>query len=134
MSKIKSKNTKPEVSIRKQLWHLGYRYRIHYPISGKSKVVKPDICFPQKKIAIFIDGCFWHACPTCYKEPKSNVEFWRKKIQRNRARDLEDIENLKNLGWRVLRIWEHEIKKSSEGVINMILDEINVEAVAEREQ
>ena len=125
MSKIRGKNTKPELVVRKLLWHRGFRYRIHFPIQGSTKLVKPDIAFPRQKVAIFIDGCFWHACPKCYKEPKSNVDFWKKKIQRNRARDKEDKENLVDLGWHTIRIWEHEIKDSLEEVIDRITKHLN---------
>ncbi|RMG34064.1 MAG: very short patch repair endonuclease [Methanobacteriota archaeon] len=125
MSKIRGKNTKPELQVRKLLWNSGYRYRIHYPIQGMTKVIRPDIAFPNKKIAIFIDGCFWHACPKCYREPKSNVDFWKKKISRNKERDREDTENLEQLEWTIIRIWEHEIKESLDDVVMKIIRQLN---------
>lgn len=119
MSKIKSKNTKPELKLRKALWAKGYRYRIHTKLHGK-----PDITFPSRKIAIFIDGCFWHKCPKCYKKPKSNQKYWIPKIERNVERDKENIRNLKKLGWKTIRIWEHDIKKNIELVIKKINQQI----------
>lgn len=71
---------------------------------------RPDFMFRRERLAVFLDGCFWHGCPACYREPKSNVEFWRAKIARNRARDAAVTSSLPGLGWRVLRIWEHELR------------------------
>ena len=106
MSKIRSKNTKIEMIIRKTLWKKGYRYRVHTKLKGK-----PDIVFPKYRMAIFIDGCFWHKCPKCYKEPQSNRAYWIPKIERNAVRDKENEAYLKNAGWKIIRIWEHEVKK-----------------------
>ncbi len=88
-------------------------------------MVRPDITFVSKKIAIFVDGCFWHKCPECYVEPKSNVEFWRKKIKRNVARDEKDSRILKDSGWNVIRIWEHELKRDIDKVVEMIVQELS---------
>src|SRR3990167_909880 len=82
MSRIKGKNTKPEVALRKALWGLGFRYRIKSRLPGK-----PDIVFPALKVAIFVDGCFWHKCPEHYISPKTRVDFWEKKISGNVERD-----------------------------------------------
>jgi DNA mismatch endonuclease, patch repair protein len=76
-------------------------WRRHYAILGT-----PDFCWPQKKIAIFVDGCFWHGCPRCYNSPKSNIEFWKAKIEVNRKRDRKVNRELRIKGWRVIRIWE----------------------------
>jgi DNA mismatch endonuclease (patch repair protein) len=104
MAAIRSKNTKPELTLRKALWSRGIRYRVHY---GKEKI---DIAFPSKKIAVFIDGCFWHACPLHFREPRNNVSYWRAKIERNVRRDAEKNDRLKLSGWQVVRFWEHELK------------------------
>lgn len=117
MSRIKGKDTKPEVQLRKTLWALGYRYRLHYKLSGK-----PDIVFPRQKIAIFVDGCFWHGCPDHFRVPKSRSEFWQKKIQSNIDRDLRNNSLLKEEGWTVLRLWEHDINKDILGCINSIAE------------
>jgi DNA mismatch endonuclease (patch repair protein) len=73
----------------------------------------PDFGNKARRIAVFIDGCFWHGCPRCYREPKSNIEFWREKIKRNRQRDTEVTSKLESGGWRVIRVWEHELAKHS---------------------
>ena len=81
-------------------------WRRHQPLTGK-----PDFAFPREKVAIFVDGCFWHGCPRCYKEPKKNVEFWRKKVGGNKQRDLKVSRKLRAEGWSVCRIWECRLKK-----------------------
>jgi len=110
MSAIKAKNTKPEVALRKALWHNGIKgYRLHW----KKVPGRPDIAFPEKKIAIFVNGCFWHRCPLCNPSfPKSNVEFWQNKFDKNIERDKKKRNELESLGWCVLTIWECEIKKN----------------------
>jgi DNA mismatch endonuclease, patch repair protein len=116
MSKIRGKNTGPEVKLRKLLWSQGIRgYRIHYNLPGK-----PDLVFTKKKIAIFIDGCFWHKCPVCFQEPKTRKEFWMKKIHSNVERDKKVNEQLKVEGWTVMRFWEHDIRKKPDNVIKKI--------------
>ncbi|MFW6383403.1 MAG: very short patch repair endonuclease [Nanoarchaeota archaeon] len=116
MSKIRSKNTKLEVNFRKKVFAKGLRYRI-YP---KNIPGKPDMVFPKSKLAVFIDGCFWHKCPKCFKEPVSNKDYWIKKIQYNVDKDKRINQEIENMGWRVLRFWEHEIKKNPEKCIKQI--------------
>lgn len=117
MSRIRGKNTAPEIKLRKMLFAAGARgYRIHYKLPGK-----PDIVFVKKKIAIFVDGCFWHKCPVCFQEPATRKEFWMKKIQSNIDRDKKVNEQLKCDGWTVIRIWEHEIKKEPEEAVQKII-------------
>ena len=108
MSRIKSKNTKPEMKVRKYLFSLGYRYRIHYPIYGR-----PDVVFLNKKIALFIHGCFWHGHKNCKEAhfPKSNINFWSTKINNNIERDNENLIKLRKDKWTVLVIWECELEK-----------------------
>lgn len=106
MSMIRAKNTKPEISLRKLIFANGLRgYRLHYRLNGK-----PDIVFPRRKIAVFIDGCFWHKCPKCFIKPASNKKFWSRKIESNVKRDKDVNRALKKKGWKILRIWEHEVK------------------------
>lgn len=109
MSSNKGKDTKPELLLRKLLWKNGLRgYRIH----PKNIPGRPDICFTSKKIAIFVNGCFWHRCPYCnYDLPKHNTSFWRDKFDKNVARDKEKIRQLKNLKWKVIIVWECQLKK-----------------------
>jgi DNA mismatch endonuclease (patch repair protein) len=103
MSAIRSKNTKPELTLRKALWAAGLRFRIHY---GPEKI---DIAFPSRKVAIFVDGCFWHGCPIHAHFPKSHQDYWVPKLNRNKERDMKKNERLKKAGWLVKRFWEHEL-------------------------
>jgi DNA mismatch endonuclease, patch repair protein len=116
MSRIRSKNTKPETTIRKLLWAKGKRYRIH----DKSIFGKPDLTNKSRKTAVFIDGCFWHGCVECYREPKSNVSFWREKLNSNKKRRIRVKESLLSEGWIVLEFWEHEVMRSLKNVISQI--------------
>lgn len=116
MSNIKGKNTKPELVLRKILWGMGIRYRLHYNVTGK-----PDLAFPGGKLVVFIDGCFWHKCPIHYQAPKTRAKFWEKKISGNVARDAIVTEKLESEGWRVLRFWEHELKNNLDNVVSRIV-------------
>lgn len=119
MSLIRSKNTKPEKLLRSSLWKRGLRYLVHPKIKGK-----PDIIFKKNKIAIFIDGCFWHMCPICFKPPKSNIDYWKPKLNRNKERDKTVTLELEEEGWTVLRFWEHEIFNDLDSVEGKILSTI----------
>ena len=120
MSRIKGKNTGPEVKLRKMLFAENIRgYRIHFNLPGK-----PDIVFTKKKIAIFIDGCFWHKCPICFQEPETRKEFWMNKIQSNVDRDKKINEQLKDKGWTVLRFWEHDVRKNPDVIVKKIAEMI----------
>ncbi len=111
MSRITSKNTKPELQFRRYLWAVGLRgYRLHSKLPGK-----PDIVFGSMKVAVFIDGCFWHKCPVDFVQPKSNNDYWDPKIARNVQRDAEVNKSLESQNYKVLRLWEHEIKKDLDG-------------------
>lgn len=107
MSQIKGKNTKPEITLRKMLWSMGFRHRIKNKLPGK-----PDLIYPSLKVAIFVDGCFWHMCPEHYHPPKTRAAFWKKKISANVERDVTNTALLESLGWLVIRVWEHELKES----------------------
>jgi len=109
MSQIKGKDTKPEEQVRKYLFSQGYRYRKNVSeLPGK-----PDIVLPKYKTCIFINGCFWHKHEGCkyFAWPKNNAEFWKKKITGNAERDLRQQKELRSLGWKVIVIWECELKK-----------------------
>lgn len=108
MSQIKGQNTKPEVLVRKTLWKLGYRYRLH----RKDLPGKPDIVFSSRRKVIFVHGCFWHRHECEYfRWPATREAFWRQKIEGNAARDMRTQRRLKDIGWDYLIIWECEIKK-----------------------
>jgi DNA mismatch endonuclease (patch repair protein) len=106
MSRQASRDTAPEVAVRKLLHAAGYRYRINERVPGMSRRTI-DIAFTRAKVAVMIDGCFWHGCPEHATRPKANSEWWREKLDRNIARDLETTEHLTAAGWTVLRFWEH---------------------------
>jgi DNA mismatch endonuclease (patch repair protein) len=107
MSRVKGKNTGLELKFRKKLFIKGCRgYRLNYKLPGN-----PDLVFPKKKVSVFIDGCFWHKCPKCFKSPKSNKAFWKSKIEGNVERDKKANASLKKSGWKVIRIWEHDMRK-----------------------
>jgi DNA mismatch endonuclease, patch repair protein len=110
MSAIRSKNTLPEIFLRKALWAKGLRFRIQY---GKEKI---DIAFPSNKIAIFVDGCFWHGCTLHSHIPKSNKEYWIPKFQKNIERAKAKDMRLQNDEWEVLHFWEHELSQINETV------------------
>lgn len=108
MAKIRSKNTNPELKVRRLLHAEGYRYRLH----DKKLPGSPDLVFAGRRKAIFVHGCFWHGheCPVGSRLPKSNTQFWADKRTRNQARDEEQMEKLNSLGWSVLILWECEMK------------------------
>ena len=109
MSTIRGKNTKSELSMKDVLC------RLHFVYQPKGIYGNPDFANRKAKIAIFIDGCFWHGCRKHFKPPTSNGEFWRKKIERNIRRDREVTRSLRSDGWRVIRVWEHDLVPSPRG-------------------
>ncbi|WP_327088228.1 very short patch repair endonuclease [Nonomuraea sp. NBC_01738] len=96
-----------EVMLRKLLWNKGLRYRIHAQVIPGTRR-KVDLVFPGAKVAVFIDGCFWHGCPRHYSAPANNNDWWLKKITINRARDIDSFKRLRAANWRVVRVWEHQ--------------------------
>jgi DNA mismatch endonuclease (patch repair protein) len=108
MSRVKGKNTAPELFLRRAVWVLGIRYRIHKRLGR----IKPDIVFGLSRVAVFVDGYFWHQCPLHKSMPKRNFYYWRTKLEQNVARDLEATKALTELVWKVLRFWEHEVYSS----------------------
>ena len=108
MQANKRRDTSAELAVRRRLHASGLRYRIDYAADPTDRRRRVDIAFTKVRVAIFIDGCFWHGCPDHYVQPKSNVEYWRPKIARNMERDLQSVERLENAGWTVLRFWEHD--------------------------
>jgi len=106
MSKVKSKDSKIEIAFRKELWRNGFRY-----LKNSTKYFgKPDIVLLKYKTVIFVDSCFWHGCKKHGSIPKSRKDFWMKKIERNKTRDKEVNRVYKKEGWRVMRVWEHDLK------------------------
>ncbi len=108
MRRVKGRDTAPELKVRRILWRLGARYRLH----RKDLPGKPDIVLPSRKLAIFVHGCFWHGhdCARGSRVPKANRDYWLGKVGRNRARDIETRARLEAMGWRVLVMWECSLK------------------------
>lgn len=101
------RDTGPELALRKLLHAQGLRYRVDAPIRTARRLVRPDVVFTRRKLAVFVDGCFWHQCPEHGTRPKDPTGYWTPKLQRNVERDLETTVALQEEGWVVLRIWEH---------------------------
>lgn len=120
----KSKDTSPELELRKALRDSGLTgYRIH----NKKLPGKPDACFIGKKVAVFVNGCFWHRCPYCKPSmPKSNVDFWESKFKRNKERDKENRMDLLSMGFRVFTIWECQIKRKDYSIIRDVREALQV--------
>lgn len=124
MSMIKGKNTKPEIIVRKFLFKNGFRYRIHV----KNLPGKPDIVLPKLKTVFFINGCFWHGHDNCkyFVVPKTRTEWWLNKIERNKLLDLESNNLLKSMGWKVINIFECELRKEKlSSTLAEILENLN---------
>lgn len=119
MSRIRSKDTKPEILVRKFLFSKGFRYKIH----DKKLPGKPDIVLPKYNTVIFVHGCFWHGHKNCKfaSEPKTRTEFWLDKISNNKIRDKKHSRNLKKLGWYVITVWECHLKPAKR---NKTLDKL----------
>ncbi|MFA7172032.1 MAG: very short patch repair endonuclease [Kiritimatiellia bacterium] len=115
MSRVKSKNTKPELVLRSLLHSAGYRFTVNGPLNNKLPG-KPDLVLPKYRSVAFVHGCFWHRHAGCKqtRTPKTNVEFWEKKFVRNIERDKENFIKLKTLGWKVIVVWECQLKKPEE--------------------
>ncbi|WP_038473213.1 very short patch repair endonuclease [Fimbriimonas ginsengisoli] len=115
----RSKDTTLEVTFRKALWRAGIRgYRKHV----RSLPGSPDLCFSSKRVAVFMHGCYWHRCPVCKKDAplKTNVEFWRSKLEASVERDVRSRERLEALGYHVLIIWECEVRKNLESCVERV--------------
>ena len=118
MSRNKARNTKPELNLRRSLYADGVR---GYRLNWKKAPGTPDIAFPGKKIAIFINGCYWHRCPHCELPlPKTNKEFWKEKFDKNIKRDIKKEKELLDLGWIVLVFWECKIKTNMKDCTNKV--------------
>jgi DNA mismatch endonuclease, patch repair protein len=128
MSRQRRRDTTPEVELRKKLHHLGLRFRVNFPVPGLSRRTI-DIAFTRKKIAVFVDGCFWHVCPQHGTWPATNEEWWRTKLLGNAKRDRETDDLLVGLGWHVLRVWEHE---NVEVAVQRVLDALQAEPHLQR--
>ena len=102
------RDTRPEIALRSELHGRGLRFRKDLPVRVAGRVVRPDVVFTRAQVAVFVDGCFWHACPIHGNQPRANTDYWRPKLARNVARDRAVDDALRSAGWDVLRAWEHE--------------------------
>lgn len=120
MSRIRGRDTGPELAIRRRLHALGYRYRLH----GRALPGKPDLVFRSRRAVIFVHGCFWHRHPdpACRlaRLPKSRLDFWRAKLETNRERDLRHVEALEGAGWKVFTVWECQLAEM-DGLLNRLV-------------
>lgn len=121
MQQQRRRDTKLEVGIRKELHRLGFRFRVDYR-PEKSLRCRGDIVFTRRKVIVFVDGCFWHGCPIHATMPVNNAEWWRKKLAGNVERDKRNTAALEELGWNVLRVWEHETVESATQCVLRALD------------
>jgi len=122
MKAAKQRDTTPEMALRSALHRRGLRYRVDVsPLKGIRR--RADIVFRPVKVAVFVDGCFWHGCPIHGTWPKANAEFWRKKIERNKQRDADTDSQLREAGWKVIRVWEHEDLEEAADKIFQIIQE-----------
>lgn len=122
MSMQATTNTQPELDLRRRLHAAGLRYRVdHPPLPGFRR--RADIVFTRRKIAVFVDGCFWHSCPEHATAPKANAEWWAAKLETNRMRDTDTDKILTEAGWTVIRIWEHENSDAAASIVRRAVRE-----------
>lgn len=107
MRSVKRRDTLPEMEVRRRVHAMGMRYFVDHRVLEKP-IRKADLAFPKLKIAVFIDGCFWHGCPIHGTKPKENARFWYDKLEMNKRRDTDTDERLEKAGWSVIRVWAHE--------------------------
>lgn len=116
MQANRGRDTKPELAVRRAVHRRGLRYRVDaQPLPGLRR--RADLVFRTARVAVFVDGCYWHGCPTHATQPQTNKEFWDNKLRRNRERDIETNRALEAAGWTVLRFWEHEAVEEVTDVI-----------------
>ena len=115
------RDTTPERSLRSALHRLGWRFRVDLPVEADGRRVRPDIVFTRRRVAVFVDGCFWHACPEHGQRPRANASYWESKLRRNVERDQADTDSLKRAGWTVVRVWEHESAHDAVAAIQAVV-------------
>lgn len=120
MARVRQKGTEAELALRRALTRRNLRYRVCFPVLTRPHRVA-DIAFPRLRIAVFVDGCFWHGCPMHATWPKSNPEFWRHKIETNRSRDADTTAKLEAADWKVFRVWAHESPSDVAAAISLLV-------------
>lgn len=125
MQSNRAEGTRPEAQLRKALWAAGLR---GYRKNVRALPGKPDVVFTVPKVVVFVHGCFWHSCPACYdsrwREPKTNAEYWSEKLRRNIERDKENAERLQAMGFEVMVVWEHELKKDLNKAVESVRSKV----------
>lgn len=124
MRSNRRRDTRPELAVRRILHAAGYRYRVDFTIDPSNRRRKVDMAFTRARLAVFIDGCFWHGCPLHATIPVRNREYWEPKLQRNIKRDRATTESLEHLGWTVIRVWEHTPPAEAAMTISSKLDHL----------
>lgn len=132
-SKLARAATAPELALRRALYARGRRYRVQVRVDGLPRR-SVDIVFPRQRLAVFVDGCFWHRCPDHGTDPRTNSDWWRWKLDRTVARDRDTDERLRSLGWHVMRVWEHEDADVAATRVLARLDDLSATATTERER
>jgi DNA mismatch endonuclease (patch repair protein) len=121
MKRVGRKDTGAEVALRKAIFAYGKRFRVNYKIAG----IRVDIALPRYRLAIFVDGCFWHCCPIHGTKPKTNLGYWLPKLSANKERDRRQTRIVRRAGWKVVRLWEHECKSACEAAAKKVLRAIS---------
>ena len=121
MARIRGSDTKPELRLRRELWHRGVRYRVR----PKLGFGRPDLAIPGRRIAVFVDGCFWHGCPDHYFAPRSRSAFWSNKLEENVRRDQRQLQRAREIGWRIVRVWEHDIRLDPAAAAERLIAELD---------
>ena len=116
------RDTTPERTLRSTLHRLGWRFRVDHQVETTGRRVRPDIVFTRRRVAVFVDGCFWHSCPEHGQQPRANAPYWQHKLRMNAERDRADTNSLKSAGWTVLRVWEHEPAHDAAAAIQAVLE------------
>jgi DNA mismatch endonuclease (patch repair protein) len=119
MAKVRRRDTKPELALRRELHRRGRRYFVDRPVLGKRG--RPDLVFPRQHVAVFVDGCYWHACPDHLRPARANAEWWTEKLRRNVERDRQTDSDLEAAGWTVIRVWEHEEPRQAADRVESVL-------------
>ena len=121
MQANRRRDTTPERALRSLLFAEGFRYRCDFRVDLDGVRARPDIVFTRVKVAVFLDGCFWHGCPEHFSEPRRNADYWGPKLARNRARDRTQTVALEAAGWRVVRVWEHVDPEAALRIVSDVL-------------
>ncbi|HKZ92939.1 MAG TPA: very short patch repair endonuclease [Candidatus Limnocylindrales bacterium] len=116
----RKKDTRPEVLLRAAMHRAGLRYRTYVAIEGGGLRARADVVFPKRRLAVFVDGCFWHGCPEHATKPRTNVDYWEAKLRGNADRDRRVDQALTASGWSVIRIWEHDVDRDLEACVERV--------------